>query len=530
MHYGLFTLPAELEPVPGQNTWLTNGFQLVDDLLAYCESNRIYLILDMHASPGGQGYDQSISDYNPPLPSLWESSTNRAKLIALWHQLAARYADRQWIGGYDLLNEPNWTFENSSDIHGCSDQTNAPLRQLLMDITAAIRQVDTNHLIFLEGNCYANNYHGILPPWDSNMAISFHKYWDQPSAASLQLWTDMRDQWNMPLWLGESGENSNEWFRDAVSAAEAVNLGWSWWPWKKLNSVVGTVSVIEPAGYQAILNYWRGNGPQPAASDAMSALLQLAQASRFENCMVHPDVFDALFRPDTLGLTLPFKPMTVPGVVFGADYDMGRDGEAYLDATTNSPYNSGGAYRNDFVDIEATTDTSPTIGFDVGWLDAGDWMKYTVTPSLPGPYLLTARVAANSSGGSFYLDVAGSNVTGSISVPATGGWQNWITLPPQAFTNSQRLTSFKFIVTSPGFNLNWLRFDTILPVLSASYAAGNLTLAWPPSASDFQLYSSTNLATPTYWSAVTNTVVPQNGMLTVTLPIESGSKCFRLQR
>ena len=55
MHYNLFTLPIEDEPVPGENTWLTKGFEMTDSLLSWCEQNEIYLILDLHAAPGGQG-------------------------------------------------------------------------------------------------------------------------------------------------------------------------------------------------------------------------------------------------------------------------------------------------------------------------------------------------------------------------------------------------------------------------------------------------------------------------------------------
>jgi endoglucanase len=166
-----------------------------------------------------------------------------------------------WIAGYDLINEPNWTFENRSNLNGCDDQTNAPLRQLLVDITAAIRQVDTNHMIILEGNCWAGNYNGLLPPWDDNLVISFHKYWDAPTAASLQPWVDKRNQWNMPVWLGESGENSNEWFRDVVRHCEQANIGWAWWPWKKIGTISGPVIVQKPAGYQAILELLEQHRP-----------------------------------------------------------------------------------------------------------------------------------------------------------------------------------------------------------------------------------------------------------------------------
>jgi aryl-phospho-beta-D-glucosidase BglC (GH1 family) len=84
MHYNLFTLPIEEEPVAGENTWIDKGFEMVDSLLAWCTSNEIYLILDLHAAPGGQGYNASISDYDPTKPSLWESQANRDKTVALW--------------------------------------------------------------------------------------------------------------------------------------------------------------------------------------------------------------------------------------------------------------------------------------------------------------------------------------------------------------------------------------------------------------------------------------------------------------
>lgn len=481
MHYNVFTLPIEQEPIPGQNTWLTNGFKLVDDLLGWCETNHVYLILDMHGCPGGQGYDQPISDYNPPAPSLWENSTNRTKLVSLWREIATRYANKSWIGGYDLINEPNWTFENRSDINGCSDQTNAPLRQLLNDITTTIRQVDTNHLIILEGNCWAGNYNGILPPWDNNLVISFHKYWDQPTAASLQPWVDKRNQWNMPVWLGESGENNNEWFRNVVRSAEQANIGWSWWPWKKIGSTAGPVIVQKPASYQAILNYWNGTGPRPSTNDALNGLLALAQATRFENCVVHRDVIDALIRPNTQGMTLPFKSNSVPGIFFAADYDLGSSGEAYLDQTTNSPYNSGTVYRNDFVDIETSGDTSPTIGYDVGWLDAGDWMKYSATIPV-GPFSITPRVAANAAGGSFHVEIGGSNVTGAINIPNTGGWQSWSTLSPRTFTNISPASSFRVVIDNSGFNLNWLQFASLLPAtpsgLQATSNISQVKLTW----------------------------------------------------
>ena len=61
MHYNLFTLPIEEEPVAGEQTWLDKGFVLTDSLISWCAQNEMYVILDLHAAPGGQGYDQGIS-------------------------------------------------------------------------------------------------------------------------------------------------------------------------------------------------------------------------------------------------------------------------------------------------------------------------------------------------------------------------------------------------------------------------------------------------------------------------------------
>ena len=113
MHYIWFTPPIEDEPVAGQITWINTGFELLDSLLDWCRDNEMYLILDMHGTPGGQGKDAAISDYDASKPSLWESEEDRTKLVALWKKLAESYKDEPWIGGYDMINEPNWDFENS---------------------------------------------------------------------------------------------------------------------------------------------------------------------------------------------------------------------------------------------------------------------------------------------------------------------------------------------------------------------------------------------------------------------------------
>ena len=182
MHYDLYTPPIE-DGKNGEINWLEKGFTMTDSLLKWCAKNKMYLILDLHAAPGGQGKDSNISDYDPSKPSLWESAENRTKMIAFWKKIATRYKDEPWIGAYDIINEPNWNFTGTNK-NGCDETSNAPLRKLMVDVTKAIREVDNNHLIFIEGNCWGNNYKGIFPLWDDNLALSFHKYW-KPQYAGL---------------------------------------------------------------------------------------------------------------------------------------------------------------------------------------------------------------------------------------------------------------------------------------------------------------------------------------------------------
>ncbi len=88
-------MPVDKEPVAGENTWLDKGFALTDSLLSWCKANNMYLILDLHAAPGGQGNDINIADRDTTKPSLWQSEANQQKTIALWRKLAERYKDEE---------------------------------------------------------------------------------------------------------------------------------------------------------------------------------------------------------------------------------------------------------------------------------------------------------------------------------------------------------------------------------------------------------------------------------------------------
>ncbi len=468
MHYNLYTLPIEDEPIAGQNTWLEEGFEMTDNLLSWCEQNQMYLILDLHAAPGGQGKDAAISDYDDTKPSLWESNANREKMIAFWQLIALRYKDSPWIGAYDIINEPNWSFTEGGNINGCTETGNGPLKTLMVNITTAIRQVDPNHMIIIEGNCWGNNYNGILDAglWDQNMVLSFHKYWNYNTQGSIQGILNLRTQHNVPIWLGESGENSNVWFKDAISLVESNNIGWAWWPMKKIESIAGPTAVTKTPEYEQLLNYWKNGGTQPTAAFATAALMQIADNYKMQNVTVKPDVIDAMFRQIQTTETIKYKNHPLPGKVFATEYDLGQNGHAYFDndvanyrtdTGTFSDWNKGWTMRNDGVDIQASTDNI-TNGFQVGFIDTNEWLKYTLTVDAATAYDIDIRYASPVSTGKIYIEDETGRISETITLASSGGYATWQTATITDVILKQGVNKIKVYFESGNFNLNFLEF------------------------------------------------------------------------
>lgn len=456
MHYNLFTLPIEEEPIAGQQTWLDTGFELTDQLIDWCKQNELYVILDLHAAPGGQGMDQGISDYDPSKPSLWESTANKDKTVALWKRIAERYADEPWVAGYDLLNEVNWSLPG-----------NVALRNLYEEITDSIRTVDQNHMIIIEGNWFANDFTGLTPPWDDNMVYSPHKYWSINDQASIQWVLNIREEHNIPLYLGESGENSNTWFRDAIHLLEENQIGWAWWPMKKVEAIAGPLSVVKSDAYQSLLDYWNNGGTPPSASFAKAALMDLTEKLKIENCIYQRDVIDAMFRQVATDEVKPFNTQSIPGVVYPTDFDLGQNKFAYFDSDvatyhvstgSYSAWNQGWAYRNDGVDIQVTEDNVNTNGYNVGWLNTGEWMQYDVDVDQEMVYDIEVRVASTGTDGRFHFNANEADVTSVVAVPNTGGWQSWQTVTVSDVVLSPTDKKLRFYCDQGGFNLGSFNF------------------------------------------------------------------------
>ena len=444
----------DFSPKDQPGVFIEEGFNRVDSLLKWCKANNIYLILDMHCAPGAQN-SGNISDSDGEA-KLWTDTTNQTRTVEIWKKIAERYANEDWIGGYDLLNEPVLP-----QGHGTME-----LRTLYIRLTRAISEVDTNHIFFIEGNNWATDFSNLTPPWDGNMVYSFHKYWSVNDAASIQSYLTIRKSWSYPLWMGESGENSNTWFLDCVNLLENNNISWAWWTHKKLETTTSPLSAPIPATYQMVLNYWNGNGPKPISEVCQVAFTELAENLKLENCAFRPDVLASLFHTRT-DQPVPYKSLAIPGLISCADYDIGTIGHAYNDKddqrttwdwNVDQPWNRGSQYRNDGVDIESAK-SADTLIYNIGWIEDGEWLSFTVDALYESTYSAVFRIATPNNGGRMQIYV-NDQLMKDVNIPLTGGWQTWQPLSVNNLSILKGTQVIKLVFVKGGFNLRSMEFVT----------------------------------------------------------------------
>lgn len=175
------------------------------------------------------------------------------------------------------------------------------------------------------------------------------------------------------------------------------------------------------------------------------------------------------------GGTVPVLPASIQA----ANFDNGGESVSYYNSTVG---NAGGVYRtNEDIGIQATSDTGG--GYNVGWLNTGEWLEYTVNPPDPSAiYGISVRVAAPATGGQLRVRLNGT-VLGEINVPNTGGWQSWqtVTLPNVPIQGAVGSQALRLEVLNSGFNINWIELNRI-QVCSTN----NIALNQPSSASSLQ--------------------------------------------
>ena len=459
MHYKYFTLPIEKEPVTGEQTWLQEGFNRIDSMCVWAERYNILLILDMHACPGGQS-SGDICDYDSSKPSLWESEANRTKLAALWRKIAERYKDQKSVAAYDLINETKWTLANSNKL----------LWDTFKAIIKAIREVDTNHVVILEGNSYSNDYTGFPSiKMDAKMVLQFHRYGVYNTKSQVQYMADMSSKYNCPVYIGEFGENSNSWTAGCVNLYEEAMqfAGWSCWPMKKSN--INTIlQVKRVSSYDNAISQWQ-NGTRPSATTLWNACKAWAEAQHISKCTVRTDYLDALLRRPFNEDCIPFTVSQTGDYVYAAHYDMGPVGKAYWDTDDASyqysgedytSWQKGWTYRNDGVDVYSNPNDTKSCGYYVGETKDGEWLQYTIeNPNEAASWQLQLRYAINSGSSTIRIAVNDRPVTPSTKLASTGGYTTWATKTFSGVVLPKGTLRIRLYIEKGGLNINWLRIS-----------------------------------------------------------------------
>ena len=288
-NYRLFTNESYM----GDND-SARGFVYLDKVIQWCKEEGLYVLLDMHCAPGGQTGDNIDDGYGYPF--LFESEASRQQAINIWRKIAKHYANETAVLGYDLLNEPIAHYFDK-------DKLNPLLEPLYKKITAAIRTVDKNHLLFLGGAQWDSDFKPFGAPFDSKLVYTFHKYWTATTKDVIQDYIDFRDKYKVPIYCGETGENDDDWVMKFRKTLEENNIGWHYWPYKKMDNTRGFVTFKVPLYYDSIIGYAdtarsnfqdiRNLRPKNTAQ-LQKALDGFLENCQFKNCIINRKYITAL--------------------------------------------------------------------------------------------------------------------------------------------------------------------------------------------------------------------------------------------
>ncbi len=426
---------------------LEEGFELLDNLIRWCKANRVYVIIDMHGAPGGQT-GQNIDDSANNLPELFMNPKHQDQLVALWEKIARRYKDEPAVAGYDLLNEP------LPERTGASAKHKAQLEPLYQRITRAIRAIDSKHMIILEGADWSNDWSVFTKPFDENLVYQFHYYcWDSPTKLnSIQRFLDARERLNAPVWVGETGEKDDTIYWATTDYFEANNIGWSFWPWKKMETQNTPYSIKAPENWNAITTYSNG-GEKPSKEIASKAFSELLNNIRLENCVFFPGVVNAMFRQ---------APVKIEAENFG------HNGQNKSYFVTN-PQRLSESYRHsEPVAIHTLSETRRRSAQYVT-LRASEWTAYNVWSDTAAPYLLTIKAKTANAPAQVQLQLGNRVLNVTLEKKA------WKEIELGSVELARGKNDLKWSVTDGVADLDWIQLSPAVTTQTAKSESAAVT-------------------------------------------------------
>ncbi|MDO8525411.1 MAG: glycoside hydrolase family 5 protein [Candidatus Omnitrophota bacterium] len=234
----------------------SEGLFYLNKVVEWCEKYGLYCILDMHAAPGAQNPDWHADPSGKP--ELFTNEVNKSRYLRLWRFLAELYKGSSAVAGYDILNEPV-----------VKEDEEGLVKDLYEKATKEIRDAGDRHIIFLEGNHWAQRINFLGKPADDNTAYSVHVYppteftfnlvrglrypckvcgipWTRESMKMMALpYKQFAKKNNVHLYAGEFGVNARDghygelrWVKDVLDIFEEGGLSWTYWTYKTVaNSV-----------------------------------------------------------------------------------------------------------------------------------------------------------------------------------------------------------------------------------------------------------------------------------------------------
>ena len=446
---------------PNLGQFISTGFEILDPIIELCREYGIYIILDMHAAPGAQNSsDFSDSELNGEA-ELFTEINNQRWLASTWRYIAEYYSEETVIGAFDLLNEPVIPWGYGPEL----------LRNIYERTIDSIRTVDPNHIVIIEGNWYGNDHTGLFPPFDDNMVYSFHHYVGGSTDTTTmynQYRTDISLEYNVPLWVGEFGENSNYWGHNIKNFFERNDIGWSWWNFKSVERISSLFSYDITNEYQILIDYWQQGGIKPDTNIAFNGLMSMANSIQFDSCRINLGLSMALIDTSYYYYNIPFSNFSPPGLLPSVNYDIGNNEIAYFDFQVEDPnkfqeqssaWNDGWSYRNDGVDIQKN-EINGREEYYVCCIEDDEWMRYTINSNRTGNFKVMAEVSSFNSGSKLSVQIDTTLILGPINIPNTNGWTNWRIIDIGYLPISNK-TDIIILANNGGFNLKNIIFEEL---------------------------------------------------------------------
>ena len=285
--------------------YLESGFKRLDQAIGWCAKHGLYAILDLHSAQGWQNTDWH-SDNASRHAYFWQHPHFQERFYALWKEIARHYRGNAAVAGYNIMNEPV-----SNAPYGRYRNDYRPdwdvINRVYRTAVAAIRAIDPDHIIFLEGDYFSNLFTGLDAPFAADLVYSSHNYnvgcfgpgqypgqirgdyWDrnqQRQVFERHEGTQFARQHNVPLWVGEFGAAYNgpaeenpgrlQAMDDQLAVFNEAAIHWTTWTYKDID-VMGWVQLdpeslyirtIEPvlrAKQSLSTDFWMGwLAPTPA--------------------------------------------------------------------------------------------------------------------------------------------------------------------------------------------------------------------------------------------------------------------------